>query len=218
MIKLTNINEDYILEYIRGILPETKEYLRSLEDYAEEHHVPIIEPEVAQFMKTLLKMHRPKNILEVGTAIGYSALVMAEALDGNCKITTIERRKDMIELAKANLQKTPYKDNIIILDGEAEEILPNIEKMYDFIFIDAAKGQYLEFFRMCTHLLNPGGIILSDNVLFKGMVATDELVVRRKRTIVNRLRTFLQYINEIDGYTSSVIPIGDGMALTYREV
>lgn len=215
---MNNINEDYILEYIRGILPENKEHFKLMEDYAREYNVPIIQPEVAQFMKVLLKTHKPENILEVGTAIGYSALIMADALNGECKITSIERREDMIELAKGYILKTPYKDNINILYGDAEDILKNIKGMYDFIFIDAAKGQYLEFFNMCVNVLNPGGIILSDNVLFKGMVATDDLVIRRKKTIVKRLRTFLKYINEIEGYTSSIIPIGDGMALTYREV
>lgn len=218
MVKLTNINEDYILDYIRGILPENEDYFKVMEDYAKEHHVPIVEPEAAQFMKVLLKTHKPKRILEVGTAIGYSALIMSDSLKGDCKITSIERREDMVELAKGYINKSPYKDNIEILSGEAEEILLNLKENYDFIFIDAAKGQYLEFFNMCTKILNPGGIILSDNVLFKGMVATDELVIRRKKTIVKRLRTFLKYINELDGYTSSIIPIGDGMALTYREV
>ena len=116
------------------------------------------------------------------------------------------------------ISKSPYESNIRILKGEAEEIISGITDMYDFIFIDAAKGQYLDFFNGCTRLLKPGGIIVSDNVLFKGMVATDELVIRRKKTIVKRLRTYLKYISEIDGYTSSIIPIGDGVALTYREV
>lgn len=215
---MSNISEDYILDYIRGILPERDLYLKEMEKYAIENHVPIIEPEVAQLLRVLLKMKRPKDILEVGTAIGYSALVMCDAQLGDCRITTIERRDDMIELAEEFILKSPYKSNINIIKGDAEYILSEIEGMYDLIFIDAAKGQYLEFFNRCMDLLRPGGFIVSDNVLFKGMVATDELVVRRKKTIVKRLRQFLRYINELDGYTSSVIPIGDGVALTYKEV
>ena len=218
MIRLSNINEEYILEYIRSILPNNKEYLEDMEKYAEKNHIHIIEPEVAQLIKVILKMQKPENILEIGTAIGYSALVMCDALLGNCNVTTIERREDMIELAEKFISKSPYESNIRILKGEAEEIISGITDMYDFIFIDAAKGQYLDFFNGCTRLLKPGGIIVSDNVLFKGMVATDELVIRRKKTIVKRLRTYLKYISEIDGYTSSIIPIGDGVALTYREV
>ncbi|MBU5440223.1 O-methyltransferase [Tissierella sp. MSJ-40] len=211
------INEEYIEEYIRSILPENNFYLKAMEQYAEENHIPIIQPEVAQLLKVLLKMKNPRSILEVGTAIGYSALIMAEATSPQCNITTIERRQDMIQLAENNISNTEYKNRIKILQGEAEEILPTLESKFDFIFLDAAKGQYLEFFKYCISFLQPEGIIVSDNVLYKGMVATDKLVVRRKKTIVKRLRQFLHHINHIDGYISCVIPIGDGVAITHRE-
>ena len=214
---MTNINEDYIEDYIRSITPANKDYLIQLEEYAHNNHVPIIEPEVAQLLKVLLKSNKPKNILEIGTAIGYSALVMAESTESNTRITTIERNEDMISLAKENIFNSPYREKIKILQGDAEEILPHLSETYDFIFLDAAKGQYLDFFNYCSSYLEPGGMIVSDNVLFKGMVATDDLVIRRKRTIVNRLRTFLKHINELDGYTSCVMPLGDGVALTYKE-
>jgi predicted O-methyltransferase YrrM len=216
MIKLTHINEEYIEDYIRSILPKNNEGLQEMENYAKENHVPIIEPEVAQLLKVLLKTNKPKNILELGTAIGYSALIMAEATEDS-QITSIERRADMILRAKENINKTPYKDRIKILEGEAEDVLLKLDEKYDFIFLDAAKGQYMDFFIKCTKVLEPGGIIVSDNVLFKGMVASDKLVIRRKKTIVKRLREFLKYINNIKGYTSCVIPIGDGVAITYRE-
>jgi len=214
---LTNINEEYIEDYIRSITPTNKDYLIKMEEYAHENHVPIIEPEVAQLIKVLLKNNKPKSILEVGTAIGYSALIMAESTASDTKITTIERNENMIAIARENISNSPFKDKIKILQGDAEEILPHLSDTYDFIFIDAAKGQYLEFFNYCRSFLKPGGMIVSDNVLYKGMVATDDLVVKRKKTIVRRLRTFLQYINELDGYTSCVIPLGDGVALTYKE-
>lgn len=212
-----NINEEYIEEYIRSITPANPDYLKELELYAEENHVPIIEPEVAQLLKVLLKLKNPKNILEVGTAIGYSALIMAEATGTDTIINTIERRADMIKLAEENIAKTQYKDRIKILEGEAEELLPNLNEMYDFIFLDAAKGQYQEFFNYLIKYLNPGGIIVSDNVLFKGMVATDSLVIRRKKTIVKRMRSYLKYINELEGFTSCIIPLGDGVAITHKE-
>jgi len=214
---MSNINEDYIEDYIREITPKNNTFLLELERYAEEFNVPIIEPEVAQFIKLLLKTKKPKNILEVGTAIGYSALIMAESTDEDTRITTIERREDMVTLAKENISKTEYKDKIHILEGDAEDILPHLSDMYDFIFIDAAKGQYKQFFDYCRFYLIDGGIILSDNVLYKGMVATNKLLVKRKKTIVKRLRSYLQYINEIPGYTSCVIPLGDGVALTIKE-
>lgn len=214
---MTNINEEYIEEYIQSILPENESYLKELELYAEENHVPIVQREVAQLLKVLLKIHRPKNILEIGTAIGYSALIMASSTDEVCKITSIERRADMVDIAIKNINNTKYKDRIKVLHGEADEILSKLDEKYDFIFLDAAKGQYLEFFNQCMDLLNTKGVIASDNVLFKGMVASDKLVVRRKKTIVKRLREYLRYINYLEGYISCVIPIGDGVALTYRE-
>lgn len=214
---MTNINEEYIDEYLRELIPRNKDFLVNMEEYADENHVPIVEPEVAQLIKVLLKSNKPKNILEIGTAIGYSALVMVDTLEGDCHITTIERREDMIKQAKDFISKTPYKDSISIIQGDANEVLDHIQGSFDLIFMDAAKGQYIEFFNKCINLLNPGGMIIADNVLFRGMVATDELVIRRKITIVKRLRKFLKYINEVEGFTSSVIPIGDGVALIYKE-
>lgn len=214
---MTNINREYIEDYIRAITPENENYLREMEEYALENHVPIIEKEVAQFLKVFLKTHRPKKILEIGTAIGYSANIMAEALKGQVDIVTIERNENIIGKARENCEKSPYGRNIRILEGDADQILDTIDEKFDLIFMDAAKGQYIEFFNKCIGKLEKNGIIVADNVLFKGMVATDELVVRRKITIVKRLRKFLEYINQIEGFTSCVIPIGDGVAITYKE-
>lgn len=213
---MVNINEEYIDEYIRMLLP-MKESLKIMENYAEENHVPIIQPEVAQLLRILLKINKPKNILEIGTAIGYSAIIMANNTSKETKIISIERRNDMVKLAEENIKKHDYSNKIEILEGDAIEVLPTLKNKYDFIFLDAAKGHYMDFFTESMSLLRVGGIIVSDNVLFKGMVASDNLVIRRKKTIVKRLREFLRYINEIEGYTSSVIPIGDGLAITYKE-
>lgn len=214
---MNHINEEYIEDYIRSLLPCSKGILEDMEKYALDNHVPIVQPEVAQLLKVLLKVKKPKNILEIGTAIGYSAILMAENTSDDCKITTIERRRDMVEKALDYISKTPYNDRITILEGEAEEVLLSLKDKYDFIFLDAAKGQYLQFFNRCVDLLESGGIVVSDNVLYKGMVATEKLVIRRKITIVKRLRKYLKHINEIEGYTSCIIPIGDGLAITYKE-
>lgn len=123
----------------------------------------------------------------------------------------------MIELALENITASGYKKNINILQGEADEILPTLKEKYDVIFIDAAKGHYLELFNMALDLLEEDGMVICDNVLFRGMVATDKLVVRRKKTIVKRMRKFLKHINNLEGFSSTVIPIGDGLALIYRE-
>lgn len=212
-----SVNEDYITSYIREITPERTGLLKEMEDYARDNNVPIVEPEVAQLLKVLLGLHKPREILEVGTAIGYSALFMAESLQGDFHITTMERNPQMIKKAEENLERSQMGGRIRIIEGDALLNLPHLTKKYDFIFLDAAKGQYMEFLSYAKDLLVPGGLIVSDNVLYKGMVASDHLVVRRKRTIVNRLREYLEYINHMEGYTSSVLPLGDGVALTYKE-
>ena len=214
---MTSINEEYITEYIRELLPERTPILRDLEDYAKHHKVPIIEPEVAQVLRFLLKLQKPKEVLEVGTAIGYSAITMAETLKKDFYITTLEKDPLMIEQANINIEKSGFKDYIKIIEGDALETFPHLSKSYDFIFLDAAKGQYIEFMDYSLKLLKPGGIIVSDNVLYKGMVAQKSQVKRRQRTIVTRLRDYLEWINHIEGVFSSVIPIGDGLALTYKE-
>ncbi|MBW4828846.1 MAG: O-methyltransferase [Clostridiaceae bacterium] len=214
---MVNINYDYIEKYIRDILPEGSGNLNKIKDYANKNNVPIIFPEVEQFIRVLLKIGNVKNILEIGSAIGYSSLVMAESTPFNIRITTIEKRNDMYKIAKENINQSKYKDKVKVIEGDARDVIPELEDKYDFIFLDAAKGHYLEFFNDCTKKLNDGGIIVSDNVLYKGMVASDELVIRRKKTIVKRMRNYLEYISDLDGYITSVLPLGDGVSITYKE-
>lgn len=214
---MSNINETSIEEYIRSLIPTKDNLLLELERYAELNHVPIIHPEVAQLIRVLINIAKPKRILEIGTAIGYSALIMASAMPKDGKIISIEKREAMINIAEKNIASYGYSNMIKIIKGEAEEVLPNINDKFDFIFIDAAKGQYMEFFPHCIRNLTDGGIILSDNVLYKGMVASDEFVIRRKKTIVKRMRNYLDYITSNKNLESSVIPIGDGVAITYKK-
>lgn len=198
-------------------MPEGSGNLNRIKDYANKNNVPIIFPEVEQFIRVLLKISIVKNILEIGSAIGYSSLVMAESTPSNVRITTIEKRKDMYKIAKENINQSKYKDKVKIIEGDARDVIPELEEKYDFIFLDAAKGHYLEFFNDCTKKLNDEGIIVSDNVLYKGMIASDELVIRRKKTIVKRMRNYLEYISDLDGYITSVLPLGDGVSITYKE-
>lgn len=213
---LGNINERSVEEYIRSLVPPRDDFLIQLEKYAEVNHVPIIHPEVAQLIRVLIKIVKPKKILEIGTAIGYSAIVMANAMENCGKILSIEKRDDMIAIAEKNIRDSGHSNMIEIIKGEAEKVLPDIDEKFDFIFIDAAKGQYMEFFPHCIRNLSDEGIILSDNVLYKGMVASDELVVRRKKTIVKRMRNFLDYITSDESLESSILPIGDGVAITLK--
>lgn len=212
---MSNINKDYIEDYIRSVLPKRDSFLVQLEEFAQENNIPIIHPEVAEFMRVILKIKDSKNILEIGTAIGYSSIVMSNSIkEGN--IITIERQENMVKLANENIEKSGIK-NIEVKHGEAKDILPKLNKKFDFIFIDAAKGKYMEFLPYCINMLEDKGIILSDNVLFKGMVANDDLVVRRKKTIVRRMREYLDHISNHSELTTSIIPIGDGVALSYKE-
>ena len=141
---------------------------------------------------------------------------MSKFLQTGGKIYTIERDSKMIEKAKENIQKANLEDTIIIYEGEAQKILPQIKEQFDLVFIDAGKGHYLEFLEACMGMIKNNGLIISDNILFKGMVATDDLVVKKHKTIVNRMREYLKYICNHKQLDTSLIPIGDGVALSYK--
>ena len=214
---MTNINYDYIENYIRGLVPKKEGHLKEMREYALENHVPIVEEETEEFLKFLIYMKKPKRILELGTAIGYSSSVFFNASKSVEYIKTIEIREDMAEIAKKNHEKLNLNENIDIVIGDAAEVLENINEKYDMIFIDAAKGQYKKYFNLALKNLEKNGIIICDNVLFKGMIANQELVIRRKITIVKRLRKFLKDIEENQDFISSIIPIGDGVLLIGRK-
>lgn len=214
---MSNIVNDKVENYIRETLKPSQGLLRDLEIYAEENSVPIIHKEVADLLRVILKLKRPKKILELGCAIGYSSLFFADVLDGDVEIVTTERNPIMLERAQDNIKKAGMEDRIKILVGDAEETLKDLEGTFDMIFIDAAKGHYKMFFDMLIGKLNHGGIVISDNILYKGMIASDDYVVRRKKTIVKRMRTYLDYICDLEGISTSLIPIGDGLAISYKD-
>jgi predicted O-methyltransferase YrrM len=214
---MSNIVNEKVEDYIRNTLKEKTGLLKELEDYAHENNVPIIHKEVSDMLNVLLKVQKPKRILEVGCAIGYSSIFFADTLDGDVEIITAERNEQMIEKAKENFKRAELEDKITILEGDAEENLAKVEGEFDMIFIDAAKGQYKLFYDMVIDKLKVGGLLISDNILYKGMIAHDDFVVRRKRTIVKRMRNYLDFICNCDYLTTSLIPIGDGVALSYKE-
>ncbi|MCR1933569.1 O-methyltransferase [Clostridium tepidum] len=213
---MSKVAYDYIEKYIRELIPENKGALKELEDYAKENSVPIIHKEVANFLEFMISLKKPKKILELGTAIGYSSIFMSLSSKEECEITTIERDDKMIEIAKNNIERYGFKDKIKIIQGDCLEILKNLEDKYDMIFMDAGKGHYNEFLPYCLKLLNKEGIIIADNVLFRGMVANDELVIRRKITIVKRMRKYMNMISDKKNFITSIIPMGDGIAITKR--
>ena len=211
-----NIVQPYITEYIRNLIPERDAFLKELENFAAENHVPIVSPEVGQLLTTMLQIHQPVRILEVGTAIGYSALRMSFSVP-NAEIITLELRDEWADLAEENFKKAGKESSIKVIRGNAVETMKLLDGPFDFVFLDAAKGQYLEFFNESMRLLSEGGLLFSDNVLYKGMVASRALLIRRKITIVKRLQKYLKLLSEDQRLATSVLSVGDGVALSVRK-
>lgn len=213
---MSNIVNELVQDYIRNTLKDKEGLLKTLEDYANEHNVPIVHKEVSELLKVLVKIKKPKRILEIGCAIGYSSILFASALGKDVEIITVERNEDMIKKAKENIKLAGFENNISILEGDAQEKLKQIDGEFDMIFIDAAKGQYQLFYDMVIDKLKVDGILISDNILYKGMVAHDSFVIRRKKTIVKRMRNYLDYISNCNYLDTSLVPIADGVAISYK--
>ena len=194
------------------------EFLNNLEKYAKETNVPIIRPSMQNLLKLLLAMKQPKKILEVGTAIGFSALLMSEYGPKDCHITTIEKYEKRIPLAKENFAKAGRTEQITLLEGDAAEILQELEGSYDFIFMDAAKGQYIHFMPDILRLLADGGLLVSDNVLQDGDIIESRFAVtRRNRTIHARMREYLYELMHHPQLVTSILPVGDGVTISVKQ-
>ena len=212
------IVNDRIVSYIHSLERENISILEEMAEYAVINNVPIIRKEVESFLKVLLMMKKPQRVLELGTAIGYSAILMSECLGENGKIVTIENYDKRIPVAKENIKKAGKENVIELLEGDALEILPDIKEEFDFIFMDAAKAQYINFLPHCMRLLKKDGILLADNVLQEGdLIESRYAVTRRDRTIHSRMREFLYQVKHMEELETSIIPIGDGMTLSIRK-
>ncbi len=212
------IIDERFTSFINSLDTGNPEYLNEIEEYAKETNVPIIRTEMQSFLRLLLAMKQPQTILEVGTAIGFSALLMSEYAPDNCRITTIEKYEKRIPIALANFEKTGKQDKITLLEGDAVEILHTMNGSYDFIFMDAAKGQYIHFLPDILRLLNPGGILVSDNVLQDGdIIESRYAVTRRNRTIHARMRDYLYELKHMDGLVTSILPVGDGITVSVKK-
>lgn len=204
--------------YINSLERGNGEMLDELEQYALRTDVPIIRKEMQSFLKTMMVMNKPKQILEVGTAIGFSALLMAAFAPSDCRITTIEKYEKRIPLAKANFEKFGRSEQITLLEGDAAEILKELTETYDFIFMDAAKGQYIHFLPDILRILKPGGVLLSDNVLQDGdIIESRYAITRRNRTIHARMREYLYTLKNHEQLETAVIPLGDGITLSVKK-
>lgn len=193
-------------------------FLNEIESEAKKTNVPIIRTQVQSLIKFLLAMQKPASILEVGCAIGFSALLMSEYAPADCHITTIEKYEKRIPVAKDNFKRAGREDKITLLEGDAAEILKGLEGFYDFIFMDAAKGQYIHFLPDVLRLLSKGGILLSDNVLQDGDIIESRFAVtRRNRTIHSRMREYLYELKHHPDLETVVLPVGDGVTISVKE-
>ena len=212
------IIDERMTVFIDSMDTPNTEFLNKLEKYSKETNVPIIRPSMQSFLKLLLAITQPKKILEVGTAIGFSALLMSEYGPEDCHITTIEKYEKRIPLAKENFAKAGKEEKITLLEGDAVEILSQLEGTYDFIFMDAAKGQYINFLPDIMRLLSDGGMLVSDNVLQDGDIIESRFAVtRRNRTIHGRMRDYLYELKHHPELVTSILPVGDGVTVSVKQ-
>lgn len=212
------IVDERMVTYINSLDVGNTPFLDELERQACEDFVPIIRREMQSFLKVLLAVHRPAKILEVGTAVGFSTLLMSEYTGADCHITTIEKYEKRIPIARENFKKAGREDRITLLEGDAMEILKELQDSFDFIFMDAAKGQYIHFLPEVLRLLKPGGVLVSDNVLQDGDIIESRFAVeRRNRTIYKRMRDYLYELKHNEQLLTTIIPIGDGATVSIKQ-
>ena len=203
-------------DYIKTLMPERTGILLRMETAARANHIPIIDPEVTALLEVLIKTAHIKSILEVGTAIGYSSLLFCMAAGPDSRIITIERNLQHVATARGYISEAGLTDNIKVMPGDALEVLPNLTEPVDMVFLDGAKGHYLEMMELCLPLLKPGGLLISDNILFHGMVSGEEKVPHRRKTIVTRMRDYLDTITTHPQLKTSILTISDGLAVSCK--
>ena len=211
------IVDERIITFINSMDTENSEILEKIEQEALADDVPIIRHEMQSFLRVLLMMQKPMRILEVGTAVGFSALLMSEYAPAGCEITTIENYEKRIPIARNNFKRAGKEAQITLLEGDAMEVLPTLDEPYDFIFMDAAKGQYIHYMPEVMRLLKTGGTLVSDNVMQDGNIIESRFAVeRRDRTIHSRMREYLYELKHHEELLTSIIPLGDGVAVSVK--
>lgn len=211
------ITEERLSDFINSFDMGNTPFLNELEQTAIQTGIPIIRPQMQSFLKLLLAIKQPGKILEVGTAIGFSALFMSEYGPKDCQITTIENYEKRIPIAKENFKRAGREKQITLLEGEAAELLKELSGEYDFIFMDAAKGQYIHFLPAVLKLMPLGGLLISDNVLQDGEILESRYAVtRRDRTIHGRMREYLYELKHNEQLQTDILPLGDGVTVSVR--
>jgi len=210
--------DERVATFINSLETENSELLEEIEQEALEANIPIIKKETQSFLKVLLQIKKPADILEVGTAIGFSALLMSENAPSGCKITTIENFEKRAQVAEENFKRANKESQITLIKGDAIEVLKELEGSFDFVFMDAAKAQYIYYFPHVLRLLKPSGILVSDNVLQDGDIIESRYAIeKRNRTIHDRMREYLYLLKHHEELTTSIVPLGDGVAISYKK-
>ena len=212
------IVDERIVTYIHSLEVPESEIIERIEQEALEGYVPIIRKETQSFLKVLLLMKKPLRILEIGAAVGFSAILMSEYMPEGGHITTIENYEKRIPVARRNFERAGREGQITLLEGDAYEVMKTLDGFYDFIFMDAAKGQYIQYMPEAVRLLAPEGVLLSDNVLQDGDIVESRFAVeRRNRTIHSRMREYLYELKHNEQLETAILPVGDGVTVSVRK-
>lgn len=212
------IVDERMVTYINSLDMGNTPLLNEIEKEAHETYVPVIRREMQSFLKVLLSIHRPLRVLEVGTAIGFSTLLFCEYGPKEIHVTTIEKYEKRLPIAMENFRRAGREEQITLLKGDAADLLKTLEEPFDFIFMDAAKGQYIRFLPEVLRLMKPGSILVSDNVLQDGDIIESHFAVeRRNRTIYKRMREYLYELKHNEDLVTSIIPLGDGVTVSVRK-
>ena len=212
------IVDERMVTYIHSLEGSESDIIETIEQEALDTFVPIIRKETQSFLIVLLMMKKPLRVLEVGTAVGFSAILMSEYMPKEGHITTIENYEKRIPIARENFKRAGKEDKITLIQGDALEVMKELEGPYDFIFMDAAKGQYIHYLPEALRLLEIGGVLMSDNVLQDGDIIESRFAVeRRNRTIHSRMREYLYELKHHEQLQTSILPLGDGVALSIKK-
>ena len=212
------IVDERMVTYIRSLERPENPVIEAIEQEALESFVPIIRKETQSFLKVMMLMNRPARVLEVGTAVGFSAILMSEYLPEGSRITTIENYEKRIPIARNNFKRAGKEEQITLIEGDALEVMKTLEGPYDFIFMDAAKGQYINYLPEILRLMPKGGLLITDNILQEGeLVESRYVVTRRDRTIHTRIREYVYELTHNDNLITSIVPIGDGITLSVKK-
>ena len=211
------IVDERFTTYLNSLYPELTPTLKEIQKEALESFVPIIRPETQNLLRVMIQIKRPKKILEVGAAVGFSGSLMLEAAGKDASLVTIENYEPRFEIAKANFKRTGCLNQVTFLEGDAMNILPTLEGPFDFVFMDAAKGQYINFWPEIKRLISDDGIIITDNVLQDGDIIESRFAItRRNRTIHKRMRDYLYELTHDENFQTSILPLGDGISISVK--